>query len=272
MKQLDDWARYAAKFLASGQRPHFAPAKEILDIHQQQIDHAKGDKCAQLKTLILGATPELADLALANNCRVLRVDCNPVMFEAAKSRQKIADRSNETIVIGEWLDLHMIGDGEIDLVLGDASLNNIPHALMPQFLDEIARITRPGSLISIKQILFPDEKVASYEFHNAVNAYRTGKINDNEFYRILRFYSFIAEGYDPTTHVLDAEKVFHAIQQKHAANQLTDAEFDFLYSRYNTIQHTIYTQTAQRQLLERLGECRIVQQGNELFKVCVIRR
>lgn len=55
-------------------------------------------------------------------------------------------------------------------------------------------------------------------------------------------------------------------------SQLTDAEFDFLYSRHNTIQHTIYTQTAQRQLSERLGDCRIVQQGNDLFKVCVVRR
>lgn len=271
MKQLDEWTKYAAKFLTSGQHPHFAPANEILDIHQQQFDIAKKNNSTQLNTLILGATPELADLALTNNCRVLRVDCNTVMFEAAQSRQKIADRSNETLVVGDWLDLHMIGDGEIDLILGDVSFNNVPHALMPQFLDEMARITRPGSLISIKQIIFPDEKVDSYEFHHAVNAYRTGKISGDEFYRILRFYSFIAEGYDPAAYMLDAEKVFHAIQQKHATNQLTDAEFEFLYARHNTIRHTIYTQTALKRLLKRLGDCDIVQQGHELLKVCVIR-
>lgn len=272
MKQPDEWAKYAAKFLTSNQRPHFAPANEILGIHQQQLDIAGRYKRGQPNALILGATPELADLALTNNCRVLRVDSNPVMFEAAKFRQKIEDRSHETIVVGDWLDLHMIGDGEIDIVLGDASLNNIPHALMPQFLDELARITHSGSLISVKQIIFPDEKVEGYEFYHAVNAYRASKISGDEFYRILRFYSFIAEGYDPITYMLDAEKVFHAIQQKHAMNHLTDAEFDFLYSRYNTIQHTIYTQTALRQLLMRLGDCKIVQPGDDLFKVCVIQR
>jgi ubiquinone/menaquinone biosynthesis C-methylase UbiE len=272
MKQLDEWTKYAAKFLTPGRRPHFVPASEILDIHQQKLDVAKKHNCTQLNALILGATPELADLALTNNCRVLRVDCNPIMFEAGKFRQKIEDRSNELIVVGDWLDLHMIGDGEIDLVLGDLSLNNIPHALMLQFLDEMARITHSGSLISIKQIIFPDEKVDSYEFHNAVNTYRGGEINDDEFYRILRFYSFISEAYDPITYMLDAEKVFNAIQKKYAMDQLTDAEYEFLYSRHNAIQHTIYTQTEQIRLLKRLGDCQIVQPGNDLFKVCVILR
>jgi len=47
-----------------------------------------------------------------------------------------------------------------------------------------------------------------------VNTYRRGAINDDEFYRILWFYSFISEGYDPMTYMLDAEKIFNAIQKR----------------------------------------------------------
>lgn len=276
MKQPEIWARHARAVIASGRRPHFAPSEEILAIMRERVEAFVARRGAGCLALILGATPELADLALTAGCRVLRIDCNPAMFEAAAGRQTVADRRNETAVIGDWLHLDMIADGAADIVLGDSSLNNVPHAEMAQLLRELARITRPGSLLCLRQIVLPDRPVAAYEFPAALAAFRDARITRDEFYRMLRFYSFAAEAYDADSRVLDARLVFAAIRRRHEAGALTAAEHEFLVGRYGEIRHTVYPCAEQRRLLEALGACELVSPmfaggSCDLFKVFVIR-
>lgn len=276
MKQPEVWARHAGAVIASGQRPHFAPSDDVLAIQRERVAAfvaAHGPGCL---AVVLGATPELADIALSAGCRVLRIDCNPAMFEAAAGRQVVADRRNETIVIGDWLYLNMIGDGEADIVLGDSSLNNVPHEDMAELLAELARITRSGSMLSLRQIVIPDEPKPDYEFDRAVDAFRAGDITDNEFHWMLRFYNFAACAYDPASRVLDARSVFAEIRRRHAAGELADAEFDFLMSRYTEVRHTLYRCSEQQRLLETLGACEVVPPdtagcARDLFKVFVVR-
>ncbi len=275
MKQPEMWARHARAVIASGRRPHFAPSEDILAIMRERVRAFVARRDAGCLAVILGATPELADMALTAGCRVLRIDSNPVMFEAAAGRQTVADRRNETSAIGDWLHLDMIADGAADMVLGDSSLNNVPHAEMAQVLRELARITHPGSLLCLRQIVLPDEAVAAWEFPAALAALRGGKITRDEFHRMLRFYSFAADAYDADSRVLDARLVFAEIRRRHEAGALTDAEHEFLVSRYSEIRHTVYACGEQRRLLEALGACEVVSPGFaggscDLFKVFVI--
>jgi len=277
VRQPEVWAEHARSVIATGRSPHFAPSEEILAIQRERVSTFVANRGAGCLAVILGATPELADIALKAGCRVVRIDCNPVMFEAAAGRQTQPDRRNETVIIGDWLHLNTLRDGEADIVLGDSSLNNVPHADMPELLTELARITRSGSMLSIRQIILPDEPVPRYEFPSAVADFRRGTITNDEFHRRLRFYSFVDCAYDARSFVLDARQVFVEIARKHEEGELTDAESDFLMSRYSEVQHTVYPCSQQQRLLETLGDCETVPPGladcsRDLFKVFVVSR
>ncbi len=276
MKQPEVWTRIAQNIIATGKRPHFAPEEEILAVMRERVFDHVARHGAGCRAVILGATPELADIALKAGCVVVRIDCNPAMFESAAGRQTVKERNGETVVIGDWLDMCAVDDGEADLVLGDSSLNNVPHEDMGRLLAELARITHPGSTIALRQIVLPDSPVAAYEFLAAVAAFRCGEISDTEFHRSLRFYSFVTTAYDPANHLLDARLVFAEIRRKHEAGQLTDGEFEFLIGRYSEVRHTVYRLAEQRRLLESLGNCELASPAIEssarfLFQVFAIR-
>jgi hypothetical protein len=93
---------------------------------------------------------------------------------------------------------------------------------------------------------------------------------------MLRFYSFVAEAYDPVQRLLDARRVFAEIRVRHEAGLLTDGEFNFLIGRYSEVRHTVYRLAEQRRLLETLGHCELASPAIErsarfLFQVFAIR-
>jgi hypothetical protein len=129
-------------------------------------------------------------------------------------------------------------------------------------------------MLALRQIVMPDTPIAEYEFSAAVVAFRAGRISDNEFHWMLRFYSFAASAHDPLTHVLDARRVFAEISGKHAEGALSDAEHDFLMTRCSEVRHTVYACAEQRRLLEPLGSCEVVPPGRscsrDLFGIFVV--
>jgi len=256
-RQSREWERKARRIIATGESPHFAPDADILAIQRRRVAAHVAANGPDRLALVLGATAELADLALNEGLRVISVDCSAAMFEAAARRREVPNRQKETTIVANWLDMGMIANGEIDIVLGDASLNNVPHDQMSAMLDEIARITHPGSLVALRQIVMPDGDVPEYEFPNVLAALRAGSISQHDFDRALRFYSFTSHALDPEHHLLDARRVFEAIREKRATSELTADEFDFLMNRYSEVAHTIYRLSEQTNLLERLGECEV---------------
>jgi hypothetical protein len=261
MKQPEAWTDFARRIVSTGERPLFAPEPEVLDAHSRVLADMRARRDGEMRALVLGATPELADLALQHGFSVLRVDCNPLMFEAAQRRQTVADRTREQSIVADWLDLSMIPDASIDMVLGDSSLNNVPHPLMGKLLDELGRVTAAGATLSLRQIVMPDAHVDDYAFDVVVARYRRAEMSANEFHKVLRFYSCAAETYDATARVLDAKKVFAAIDRRHLDGGLSAEEHAFLRSRYSEIAHTVYRREEQMALLSRLGPCRAVRAG-----------
>lgn len=275
MKQPDVWSGFARNLVATGKHPHFAPSEEILAIVRERLAAFVAERGKACLAVILGATPELADIALAAGCRVVRIDSNPAMFEAAAGRQAVADRNGETIAIGDWLDMQGIRDGEADIVLGDSSLNNVSHEDMPRMLTELARITRPGSMLALRQIVLAERPCPEYDFPAALAAFREARITADDFHRRLRFYSFNAAAYDPALRILDAHRVFAEIRRKRTEGALNETEFEFLITRCSEIRHTVYGCAEQQRLFETLGACEAIPAGladsaRDLFKVFVI--
>lgn len=262
LKQPDQWSTYAVRIVATGERPHFAPEPETLAVHVSVLQALRCTLGRAPLTLVLGATPELADLALERGCPVVRMDCNPSMFEAAARRQRDAiDRSNERIVVGDWLDMPGIDAGSIDLVLGDASLNNVPHAQMGRLLAQLQHVTRPGSVLSLRQVALPAAVARLHPLERTVQRLRAGEIDRHTFSRLLRYACFVGPVYDARQCLLDAGLVFECIDRSHQDGLLNDAEYAFMNSRRSRIQHTVYAQSTQRDWFEPLGRCRIERAG-----------
>jgi SAM-dependent methyltransferase len=261
LKQPDQWSTYAARIVATGERPHFAPEPETLAAHVRVLEALRCALGRSPLALVLGATPELADLALERGCTVVRMDCNAAMFEAAARRQRDVDRSNERIVVGDWLDMPHIEAGSIDLVLGDASLNNVPHAQMDRLVAQLRRVTRPGSVLSLRQVALPAKVARLHPLQRTVRRLRDAEIDRHTFSRLLRYACFVDEVYDARQCLLDAGLVFECIGRSHRDGLLNDAEYAFMNGRRSRIQHTVYVEGAQRRWFEPLGRCRIERAG-----------
>ncbi|MES2957446.1 MAG: class I SAM-dependent methyltransferase [Pseudomonadota bacterium] len=277
MKQPDQWSRYAERILASGERPHFAPEPETLALHAREIAGARALVGPSTHALVLGATPELADLALEQGCRVTRMDCNPAMFDAATKRQRPMSRVGETRVVGDWLDMPGIADGSVDLVLGDASLNNVAHAQMAQLIRQLHRITRPGSVLSLRQLTLLDNATTLHPIARTVQRYRAGNLDAHVFGKLLRFCCFIDEVYEGEQRLLDARRVFQCIERCHREGVMNDAEHAFMRGRRSEIQHTMYRPEQQQAWFAQLGLCRVEHacppsDYRHLFDVWVTRR
>lgn len=258
MRQADEWARQAARLTATGEAPHFAPSPEEVAVHARHLAAALRG-AGPLTVLVLGATPELADLVLAQGCRLIRVDASGAMLAAARGRERVRERSREMVVQGDWLDMQAIPDDGIDVVLGDAALNNVSHGDMPRLFAELRRVTRPGSTFSLKQIVLPDGDQEACDFNHAVRMYRSGGATPREFYLALRFCGFLSRAYEPESHTLNAEQVFAGIRERFRSGLLSATEFEFLYARRGRLRHTVYTQSRQREMFQdNLGDCRVV--------------
>ncbi len=148
-RSLNAWEDQARVLLDAGGRPHFAPDAVELACHRRVLEpHRRGPGTeAAARLLVLGATPELADLGLRLGFRVLRVDSSPRMFEAAALRQQVADRRREACLVADWRDLDAVGTGTVDAVVGDAALNNVADDDMDAVLAELRRVLVPGGIL-----------------------------------------------------------------------------------------------------------------------------
>ncbi len=203
-------------------------------------------------------------MAAAAGWHPLRIDCNPAMVAAADLRRAPAKCEGESVIIADWLTMP-VSTASVDLVLGDAALNNIPHESMPAALATLRRVCRPGATCLLRQIVLPDAPVAEYEVDAVLAARRSGLIDDDALDRAFRFYCFNAEALDPTRHLLDAERVFTAIRRMHKSGRLRDEEHAFLMGRYSAVQHTIYPLAEQCRLLAELGAVTLEPLPDDLF-------
>ena len=260
MGSFNPWDEQARRLLATRVLPHFAPDPSELQVHRRLLGaHRAGLPRREVapRLLVLGATPELSDLGLELGYGVVRVDSSPAMFEAARWRETTEDRREETCLVADWRDLGPFDTGSVDAVVGDAALNNVAHADMAQVLRELRRVVRPGGVLSLKQIVLPDEEDAAPEFAAVLEARRRGALDWTAFRMLVRFWCFRAAAYDEATLVLDAARVYDAVDAEQAKGTWDESEVAHLAKSRSSLRHTVYPAGVQASLLRTgLGPCR----------------
>jgi hypothetical protein len=104
-----------------------APTTEELEIYDLFFKKALKNK-KKIKTLILGATPELRDLALKYKSETVSVDISPRLLLALTNVMIYKDDFNNKYIVGDWLEsYYFLKKHSFDIILADLSLNNIPY-------------------------------------------------------------------------------------------------------------------------------------------------
>lgn len=248
------WDDEAKRLLESGARPHFAPDPVEIDMHRRILSAWRarvGDALEPHRLLVLGATPELADLGLDLGFEVLRIDASSAMFEAARLREEARDRRNEECVVGDWRDLGTLADNTVHAVLGDAALNNVSHEDMSRVLGELQRVLVAGGILSLKQIVLPTTLGRRLELEPVLAARRKGDLDWTAFRMLVRFWCFRLAAYDPKTHAFDATQVYRAVEEEHAKGTWDAEEYAHLSRSRSTMRHTIYPAPTQATVFRR---------------------
>lgn len=164
------WAAYASPF-----RPSCEDVKNYEEI-LKRIGRKE-------KVLILGATPELRDIAAKMNLDVVVADFSLSMVRGMLKFGKYATKYQEKWVIADWLALgkFLKTDNCFDIILGDLILRNIEPTLQGAFLEKISNLLVPGGFF-ITRIHFINENLL-----NLNSAILIKKIFDEYPHRIGKF-------------------------------------------------------------------------------------
>ena len=120
------------------------------------------------KVLILGATPEIRDLAAKMNLNVIVADFSLKMLKGMLDSAKYKARYKEKWIIADWLDLdRFLKNNYFDVILGDLVLRNIEPELQSDFLDKISKLMTPEAFF-ITRIHFVNENLLNFDINNII--------------------------------------------------------------------------------------------------------
>lgn len=120
--------------------------------------------------LILGATPELRDIALKNNILPVSCDLEDNIFEAMTRLMKTSGK--EEFIHSNWLDLKE--DRKFDLIMGDGSLNMLPADYAEVFMKKIYNLLKNNGFF-VHRFGITNEKMTLNHFKTAMQQYRKEK-------------------------------------------------------------------------------------------------
>lgn len=245
-------------------RPPTAPSKSEREIYEKFLMRAiKGKR--NPKALVLGVTPELREMALKNNCKVVSVDISKDMIEEMKDLVRHKYPKKEIIIQGNWLTAPL-EKNSFDLVMGDASFNNLPSlGDAKRLLAKIKRVLKLGGYLLIREVVHLPKRKSS--FQKAVNDYRKGKIKWADFYMEHRFYIFFDKIYNPKTKLFSIAKVFQEIKKKYQKRELTKQEFQSLKSLESKVKNLILSKSEFEKLVSKNFSIVSIERGKE-FDFC----
>ncbi|TPI14049.1 class I SAM-dependent methyltransferase [Mesorhizobium sp. B4-1-3] len=118
------------------------PTPETVSIFERELDPAEAD------VLLLGVTPELADLGRT----MLAVDGSAAMVRGIWP----GDSARRRAIVGNWLNLPL-SRASVDAVIGDGCLTVVDSARVRHgLLGELARVLKPGGQAAIRVFAGPE--------------------------------------------------------------------------------------------------------------------
>ncbi|PIR93468.1 hypothetical protein COT99_00595 [Candidatus Falkowbacteria bacterium CG10_big_fil_rev_8_21_14_0_10_43_10] len=170
MSNEKSWS-YLAKNYDKLVKPPSRPCKEQLKIWDKIIRQKMGRPAGNAligNALILGATPELRDLALKNKLYTWSVDINEAMMEAMTKLMKRANIRHEARIIKDWQKV-FLPEKYFDIIMMDAALNNLlTDAGNKAVIKRMANWLAPDGIVLMRNLVIKslkNKKTVKYWFN-----------------------------------------------------------------------------------------------------------
>jgi SAM-dependent methyltransferase len=189
------------------------------------------------KVMVLGATPELRDLALKHGAQLATIDISKEMVEKCTKLMKYKNNPNEKVVMGDWLKTGF-SDENFDVIMGDGVANNISYNDHEPFFRELGRILKTGGYLiereGIKNMKLPRRKVEEIN-----QDYLDGKFHWFDCFLGLYFHSVLTEKcQNDETGKSEMTKFWALFAQEHKAGRISQKLFDEMWWFKGNIVHT----------------------------------
>lgn len=191
-----------------------APTPEELVVYEKWLVQALGGQPSG-RVLVLGATPELRDLALKHGCEVTAADISQPMLEAMTAVMELSQSSKNKTLCSDWLELgRKLPARNFDVILADVSLNNVSAEKHGGLLADLSSLLVAGGyLITRNAVYLPDRpRETSEEYQKKYDAGRTTWLM---YWIGWSYYGDPSEpAYNPATKQWSSQKSLHEFFKK----------------------------------------------------------
>lgn len=254
MAQLQGWSPVADKRGQKNNRvPPFAPSPAELSFYQKYIDRVALNKSLPRRALILGATPELRDLAIMAGLECVAVDISAEMITKFSALMQHAGGPLDKPQEGNWLEMNF-PEHHFGIVMGDASFINLTTKEENERLTQIcAQTTASDGFVVLRQAVFGDDDQSYESADHLLEDYSKGLIKWEDLFMELRMVMFRSRVYNQSTFQYDARRAFLLIDELSTNGQIPSAEYDHINTFRNEVINTFYSREAFFNMFAQFG-------------------
>jgi len=189
LKDYQSWSELIERQMARKEHPATPSSSgEILFLFKKYFKEAVGRK-RRAKVIVLGATPELRDIALGNNCEVITIDLSLEQILKMGELMKNKNHPNEIVIRGNWLKMaDILKNQNFDLIIGDCCFINLSLKGQEKLAEVCQKLLKKDGCLLIRETVANFEKqknLASFYLEK----FRQGKMKFPDLYINLALYS-----------------------------------------------------------------------------------
>lgn len=238
--QAQAWTIASQRGQKQNRIPPFAPSLNEQQYYLSQIKAVAGNPVLPKKALVLGATPELRDMAIDCGMESMAVDISREMMDKFSKLMRNQAHHLDTQAIDDWLDM-VFPENSFGIIMGDASLNNLATQQDNKRLINIChKVLATNGLLVLRQVTYPSAYKGYEDFKSLVSDYRGGKIPWEDFFMEMRIHVLKPMVYNPETYQSDSKRTFEMIESFYLAGLLTAEEYERINTFRNNVINTFY--------------------------------
>lgn len=169
LSQKDSWEKFTSPS---------RPSRDDIRNYNRMIQISLKNKMNP-EILVLGSTPEIRDMlvkfSLLQKAKITCLDMSEDMYRAMSGLLKNDNMSNETFVLGNWINTKL--DKKFDIILGDYVVDNIDHASREEFLKNISGLLKKDGAFIIRDYVLT-KKYKSISMQDIFTSYASQVKNE----------------------------------------------------------------------------------------------
>jgi len=250
---IQGWQTADKRGKKSNRIPPFAPSKNEVGLYRKYVLFVKNDPNLPKRALILGATPELRDIAIENGLESVAVDVSKQMMEKFSALMEKSGNILDKRIISDWLNIDF-PENYFGIIMGDASFNNLATKEDNESLAYICcRVLNKGGFLILRQVVYQSDYRGYMDIQKLANDFHNGKISWADFFMEMRFNIFKDKIYDAKLCQYDAGKAFDLIKTLADIGQLTADEYTRIDTFRNNLKNSVYLDMDMVTMLESNG-------------------